>query len=339
MSKLVCLLLGFAALVATVFAMTGVSAGTCGNPCGSPCARCMPCQTCVSRPCQCAQPQPQVQYQPQVQSQPQPQVQYQHQVQYQPQVQYQQQVQTTPVVTYRDVTRTEYRLQPQTQAVPVTTCQQVTVDEGQWHKIWVPKLVTKQIQHTMYQQQTTYLQVPYQVTQRVPQVSYQQTTAMVPMVTQQPVAPGCNTFGTIGWNGYQAPTMASQVYSPYTYGTPTLATYPTPMISSLPPVYGTTPTIAMPVSQPTQLGQEIMPLDRRSAFASSDLNPVPDPKYLDRPRTSAYDEWPVDSRTASRVESRVPSRTEPVRTSSANSHFVPAPSAVNVWRTRDSRLR
>jgi hypothetical protein len=235
-------------------------------------------------------------------------------------------------VTYKNVTRTEYRLQPYIQTVPVTTYTQVTVDEGQWHKIWVPKPVMKQIPQTVYQQQTTYRQVPYQVTQRIPQVSYRQTTTMVPSVTHQQFgSTACNTCGTIGWGGYQAPITASPIYSPYTYGTPTISSYPATI--------GTTPTIAMPATQPIQLGREIMPLDRRSANAASDLNPVPDPKYLDTPRTSAYDEWPSESRTSRSVEPRTSQRQEPIRTSNANSRFVPAPSAISVWRTRDTRFR
>jgi hypothetical protein len=320
-NRLCSTILILAALIASTFAMTGLRAGVCGNPCGVPCAQCQPCSTCAVQPCQCTQPRPQVSYR--------------------------QQVQSTPTVTYKDVTRTQYRMQPQTVAVPVTTYRQVTVDQGQWQKIWVPKPVTKQIPQTVYQQRTTYRQVPYQVTQRVPQVSYRQTTTMVPTVSyRQPVTTGCNTCGTIGSHGYHNSMTASPAYSPYNYGTPVISSYPSvypsqaaPVISSLPPIHSSTPTIAYPTTQPIQLGREIMPLDRRTASATSDLNPVPDPRYLDTPRSAAYDEWPSKPRTATRVEPRTTERQAPVRTTNANSRFVPAPSAISVWRTRDTRVR
>ena len=151
---------------------------------------------------------------------------------------------------------------------------------------------------------------------------------------------GCNTCGTAGWHGhgYHTQAMASPIYSPYNYTTPTMATYPTPAISSLPIAIGT-PTIATHNLQPVQLGREIMPLDRRSANASNDLNPVPDPKYLDTPRTSSYEDWPSRPRTSKRVEPRTSKRSEPIRTGAADGLFVPAPSAVSVWRTRDTRFR
>jgi hypothetical protein len=303
----------FGAVLVSAFAMTSLSAGTCGNPCGigTQCNQCQPCQTCTAQPCQCAQARPQVQYR--------------------------QQVQTTPTVTYKDVVRTQYRMQPQTQTVPVTTYRQVTVDEGQWQKIWVPKPVTKQVPQTTYQQRTTYRQVPYQVTQRVPQVSYRQVTTMVPTVAHRHTT-GCNSCGTVGWNGYHTQAMASPIYSPYGYTTPTVATYPTPAISSLPTVIGS-PTIATYSPQPVQLGREIQPLDRRSASSANEISPVPDPKYLDTPRTSSYEDWPSRPRTSNRVEPRTSQRPEPVRTSAAKGLFVPAPSAVSVWRTRDTRVR
>lgn len=282
------------------------------------CRTCNPCRSCHVNPCRCQAAQ-QLPAQPQFTMQP--------------------QVQTTPVVTYRDVTRTEYRLQAQSVTVPVTTQQTVTVDEGGWQKVWVPKLVSKQIPATTYQQQTVYTQVPYQVSQRVPQVTYQQSTRMVPRVTGNVVS-GCNACGTGNtWtsHAHNHPSLAHN--HPGAVGSSPVVLGPivgAPFASN--PVTIGSP-IALPMTSPTgpvQLGRELQPLNSVSSTdsASSSLGPVPDPAYLETPQASNSGEWtPVPAAAPEQAF-----RTKPVavvpRTSAASGLFVPAPSAASVWRTR-----
>lgn len=271
------------------------------------CRACNPCQTCHVNPCRCQAlpPQPQFTMQPQVQ--------------------------TTPVVTYRDVTRTEYRMQAETVTVPVTTQQTVTVDEGGWQKIWVPKLVSKQIPTTTYQQQTVYRQVPYQVSQRVPQVTYQQTTTMVPQVTGR-VSSGCNTCGT----GH---TWTSHAHS---HGAVGAVTGSSPVV--LGPIIGTPgPSVphtaggpvALPMTSPSgpiQLGRELQPLNSNRSSSSTSIGPVPDPANLEIPQASRSNEYTPMLAVA--PEADQPSQPPAPRSASASGRFVPAPSAASVWRTR-----
>lgn len=296
-----------AATLLTVLAcpvvFTTLEAGIfCGHPFGScSCRQATSCSTCrQAQPCGCAA-RPQVSYRPHVQQ--------------------------VPQVSYRDVTTTRYRAQAQTQQVPVTHYRNVAVDRGAWHKIWVPKVETQQVPETVYENRTTYRQVPYQVTQRVPQTTYTTRTSMVPTHSHVPQTAGCNTSApTTAWSGYPAaPMTASPIYSPY-YPAPTMATLPTaPSISSVQPVAPRTAS-----ADPAHA--DLRPLKRISSSAG-ELAPVPDPKYLDTPR-SADSEWTtVGPRTSRRVESA------PLRTSSANGRFVPAPSATSVLRTRSTRLR
>ena len=270
------------------------------------CRTCNPCQTCHVNPCRCQAlpPQPQFTMQPQVQ--------------------------TTPVVTYKDVTRTEYRMQAQTVTVPVTTQQTVTVDEGGWQKIWVPRMVQKQIPTTTYQQQIVYQQVPYQVSQRVPQVTYQQTTTMVPRVTGH-VSSGCNACGMGNtWTSHAHNHSGIVGSSPVVLG---------PIIGA--PVASNPVTIGGPValpmtvpSGPVQLGRELQPLNSTgtSSSGTSATGPVPDPSFLEIPQASNSGEWtPVLAASPDPVSSS--RRAEP-RTAAASGMFVPAPSAASVWRTR-----
>jgi hypothetical protein len=271
---------------------------------------CNPCQTCHINPCRCQAaplpPQPQFTMQPQVQ--------------------------TTPVVTYQDVTRTEYRLQAQSVTVPVTTQQTVTVDEGGWQQVWVPKMISKQVPTTTYQQQTVYQQVPYQVSQRVPHVSYQQTTTMVPRMTGH-VASGCNTCGAGNtWTSHAHNHAGVMGSSPVVLG-PILGA---PVTSNPVTIGG---PVALPMYGPTgpvQLGRELQPLSSAgsSNSASSVLGPVPDPAYLEIPQASNSGDWtPVLAAAPEQTYRSNPVPTVP-RTSSASGLFVPAPSAASVWRTR-----
>ena len=280
-----------------------LSAGIFCNHGFNPCGICHPCQTCHVNPCRC-----QAAVVPQVQA--------------------------TPVVSYRDVTRTEYRLQAETQTVPVTTHQTVTVDEGGWQKVWVPRLVSKQVPQTVYQQQIVYKQVPYQITQRIPQVSWQATPRALPRVTGGTIA-GCNTCGApTTWNpyGYSGVVGAAPVITGPTTGSP---------VTLSPPIIGGPLTVpAAPSQQPVQLGRELQPLDATtdsSASSSSSLGPVPDPAYLDTPQASNFSngEWtPVLTAKPTPAPPASPAAAAPPRTSSAAGRFVPAPSAANVWRTR-----
>ena len=277
------------------------------------CRTCNPCQTCHVNPCRCQAAVP-LPIQPQFTMTP--------------------QVQTTPVVTYRDVTRTEYRLQAQTVTVPVTTQQTVTVDEGGWQKVWVPNLVSRQIPATTYQQQTVYNQVPYQVSQRVPQISYQTTTRMVPQVNRQ-AAPGCNTCGTAtAWNSHihSQPMTSSPVVLGPVIGAP---------VAANPVIIGSPMAIPSSISSgPVQLGRELQPLNPVSSpYPASSPGPVPDPARLDSPQATNPNKWtPVHAAAPQAVAPQATFRPDPghgvPEISSASGLFVPAPSAASVWRTR-----
>jgi hypothetical protein len=271
------------------------------------CRTCNPCRSCQVNPCRCQTrlpPQPQFTMQPQVQ--------------------------TTPVVTYKDVTRTEYRMQAQTVTVPVTTQQTVTVDQGGWQKVWVPRMVQKQVPTTTYQQQTVYNKVPYQVSQRVPQVTYQQRTTMIPRVTGH-VASGCNTCRT-------GNTWTSHAHNhPQVVGSSPVVLGPivgTPYASNPVTIGG---PVALPMttrSGPVQLGRELQPLNSTGSSSSgtSATGPVPDPSFLEIPQASNSGEWkPVLA--AAPITSAPPQPAAP-RTAAASGMFVPAPSAASVWRTR-----
>ena len=289
------------------------------------CKACNPCRSCRVNPCRCQAARP-IPAQPQFTMQP--------------------QVQTTPVVTYRDVTRTEYRLQAQSVTVPVTTQQTVTVDEGGWQKIWVPKLVSKQIPSTTYQQQTVYRQVPYQVSQRVPQVTHQTTTRMVPRVTGNVVS-GCNTCGT------------GNTWTSHAHNHPGLPHNHPGLPHNHPGVIGSSPVVLGPIvgapfasnpvtmgspiaspittpSGPIQLGRELQPLNSVGSpgSASSALGPVPDPAYLSTPQASKSSEWTSVLAAAPEQSFREKPAPAAPRTSAASGLFVPAPSAASVWRTR-----
>ncbi len=318
MRHVVSSMLAILGLALTVAAPETLSAGLFGfgecNHCRHqhPCHRHRnPCNQCQVNPCACTRTAPvsQVTVKPQVQMVP--------------------QTVSVPQVTYKDVTRTEYRTEAQTQAVPVTTYQTVTVDEGSWKQVWVPRMVQKQVPQVTYQQQISYRQVPYQVTQRVPQVSYQSQTTMVPRVTSVAQS-NCNVCGTTG--------LATAPIYPSTIGavpSPPMATAPPP------PVVG--PQHA--TQQPVILSPELQPLSSLSGSrkypttaATGSLTPVPDPKYLDTPgKTSpdvaSGDTWtPVQTAAA---PSPIPAYEPPApRTSSASGLFVPAPASANIWRTR-----
>ena len=268
------------------------------------CRTCNPCRTCHVNPCRCQAlpPQPQFTMQPQVQ--------------------------TTPVVTYKDVTRTEYRMQAQTVTVPVTTQQTVTVDEGGWQQVWVPRMVQKQVPTTTYQQQTVYNQVPYQVSQRVPQVTFQQTTTMVPRASGH-VSSGCNTCGSGNtWTSHGHNHGAIIGSSPVVLGPIIGAPY-----SSNPITIGGPVAIPMTVpSGPVQLGRELQPLNSSSSSGATSPGPVPDPSHLQIPQASNSGEWtPVLAASPEQVR---PTRQAAPRTATGSGMFVPAPSAASVWRTR-----
>jgi hypothetical protein len=297
-----------AATLLTVLAcpvvFTTLEAGIfCGHPFGScSCQQATSCTTCrQAQPCGCAAT-PQVSYRPRIQH--------------------------VPQISYRDVTRTQYRTQAETQQVPITRYRNVAVDRGAWHKIWVPKVETQQVSETVYENRTTYRQVPYQVTQRVPQTTYTTRTTMVPTHSHVPVTAGCNTCApTTAWSSYPAaPITASPRFTPH-YAAPTMATLPAPPIASV-PAYSVAPRTA--TADPAHA--DLRPLKRISS-AAGNLAPVPDPKYLDTPR-AADSEWTtVGPRISGRFESA------PIRTSSASRRFVRAPSATSVLRTRSTRLR
>jgi hypothetical protein len=271
------------------------------------CRTCNPCRSCHVNPCRCQTalpPQPQFTMQPQVQ--------------------------TTPVVTYKDVTRTEYRMQAQTVTVPVTTQQTVTVDEGGWQKVWVPRMVQKQIPTTTYQQQTVYNQVPYQVSQRVPQVTYQQTTTMVPRVTGH-IASGCNACGTgNSWTSHAHNHPQVVGSSPVVLG-PIIGS---PYASNPVTIGGPVALPMTPQSGPVQLGRELQPLNSTSPSNSgaSANGPVPDSSFLEIPQASNSGEWTAV--LAATPERSIQRTTTAPRTATTSGMFVPAPSAASVWRTR-----
>ena len=277
------------------------------------CRTCNPCRSCQVNPCRCQTPLPP-----------------------QPQFTMQPQLQTTPVVTYKDVTRTEYRTQAQTVTVPVTTQQTVTVDEGGWQKVWVPRMVQKQIPTTTYQQQTVYNQVPYQVSQRVPQVTYQQRTTMVPRVTGH-VASGCNACGTGNTWTSHAHNHSGFAGSPAIVGSSPVVLGPiigSPYASNPMTIGGPVALPMTPRSGPVQLGRELQPLNSTgsSGAAPSATGPVPNPSFLEIPQASNSGEWtPV---LAATPEPSRPTRSIAPRTAAASGMFVPAPSAASVWRTR-----
>lgn len=297
-----------AALLAAFQALpVSLSAGIFCNHGLFGCRTCNPCRKCHVKPCRCQAvplpPQPQFTMTPQVQ--------------------------TTPVVTYRDVTRTEYRTQAETVTVPVTTTQTVTVDEGGWQKVWVPRMVSKQVPATTYQQQTVYRQVPYQVSQRIPQVTYQQTTTMVPRITGH-VASGCNTCGSgNSWTAHTHNHPGIIGSSPVVLG-PTIGA---PVTSNPVTIGG---PVALPMTSPVQLGQELQPLSSAAPqnATPSATGPVPDPAFLEIPQASNSGDWsPVLAATPEPAYQPRPAAV-PRAASAASGMFVPAPSAASVWRTR-----
>ncbi len=307
-----------AAMAVCAGMMTPLAAGIfCGGHCSGPCSTCRPspCGSCHRNPCGC---QPVIQQQPIVI----PQTVMQQRTIMQPQ-----QI-TVPQTTYRDVVRTEFRTQAELQSQPVTRFKTVAVDEGAFQQIWVSRVVQKQVPETVLEQRTVYKQVPYQVTQRIPETVYTTQTQMVPRVVSQPVQihSACHPYGTgtigapaVSWNSYPTPVMGSPV-----------ATYQSSYPPSYSPMIGSIPSYSTPsystASNPVSLSRELQPLQSASNQPiDSNLNPVPDPKFLDTPRGN-YSDW-----------SSVPSASrpsEPVRTSSRSSMFVPVPAGRSATRIR-----
>jgi len=222
-------------------------------------------------------------------------------------------------VSYRDVEVTKYRQETRCEKVPVTTYQDVVVDEGGYRQVWVPKPVRKRVARQAFQNRVSYHNVPYKVTQRVPHYGVQyvpeRTVQYVPRTYQAAVVPSCNTCGPV-----------TSVLNPYS-------------VSS----YPTMPTIAV---QPRPIRTQAR-LPQTKKEVTSNSKPVPDPKFLETPKTSQVEQWQTiptaraasgdprlgsyqvaPSRTAA---APAPSRTLPRRTAS---NFVPAPSAAMVWQTR-----
>ncbi len=278
-----------AACLLSAVLMTPLAAGVfCNGLCSGPCTSCRPaptpCNSCHLNPCGCAPAPVAV-----------PQTVMQQRTIMQPQ-----QV-MVPQTTYRDVVKTEFRTQAELQQVPVTRYRQVTVDEGHWQQVWVSKPVAKQVPETVMEQRTAYRSVPYQVTQRVPRVVSEPVQ----------VRSACNPCGTGAIGGpaigsaYAPPIAIVPTYSP-TYS-PISSTY------GYGPVMGAIPNYS---TSPVALGRELQPLNSASSTPTEDLNPVPDPRHLDIPRSTHNDWAPVPARTSS---------VEPVRTSSSSSSlFVPA---------------
>jgi len=240
---------------------------------------------------------------------------------YQPPV-YQQPVSVpvaTPAVTWQNVSRMEYRLQPQTQTVPVTRHRTVTVDEGAWHKVWVPKPVAKQVPETVYQQQTVYQPVPYHVTQQVPRVSYVSNQVAV---TPTSFGPKCySAYPKANWLGYNClPPLPC--LPPLFPRKPVFAPRAAPRMQySLPPSALIVPPPIM--RPPVTLGREIEPLESLESLLPT--GPVPEPRadYGQLTPVRAAD-----------------SHSAPTRSALGSGMFVPAPSAANIWRARQSsRLR
>lgn len=289
-----------AAFVLSVMLMTPLAAGVfCNGLCTGPCQSCRPvptpCNSCHLNPCGCAPAPAPI---------PVTQTVIQQRTVMQPQ-----QV-MVPRTTYRDVLRTEFRTQAELQSVPVTRYRQVTVDEGHWQQVWVSKPVAKQVPETVIEQRTAYRSVPYQVTQRVPETVMTAQTQWVPRVVSEPVQvrSACNPCGT----GIGSPVIGS-TYAPPLASVPAYPSY-SPISSTYGAPIGAIPNYASPT--PVTLGRELQPLSSAANTHNEELNPVPDPKFLDTPRSTHNDWSSVPSRTSSR---------EPVRTSSsASSLFVPA---------------
>ena len=315
-----------AAIAVCVSMMTPLAAGIfCGGHCSGPCSTCRPspCGTCHRNPCGC---QPVVQ----------PPIVIPQTVMQQRTIMQPQQI-TVPQTTYRDVVRTEFRTQAELQSTPVTRFKTVAVDEGAFQQVWVSRVVQKQVPETVLEQRTVYKQVPHQVTQRVAETVYTTQTQMVPRVVSQPVQinSACNPYGNgaigapaVSWNSYPTPVMSSTISSPVaTYQSNYPPSY-SPMIGSI-PSYSTS-SYSNPsyqaASNPVSLSRELQPLQSASSQPiDGNLNPVPDPKFLDTPGGN-YSDW-----------SSVPSASrpsDPVRTSSRSGMFVPVPAGRSATRIR-----
>ncbi len=189
---------------------------------------------------------------------------------------------------------TEYRTEPIVETVPATVVENVVVDEGSYQTVWVPRVTTKAVARTTYQARTSYRTVPYQVTRRVSEYGTQ---------TVQNFSTTGNTLAYSTTPGYAS--------------------------AGLPPLYGTSPTIAG--TYPTLAGSPIYPTPV-AAFAGtgSAAGLVPDARYADAPVT------PITPRSASTADRYYDSRTA----DRSSSLFVPAPSAAQVWQTpRGSYIR
>ena len=229
-----------------------------------------------------------------------------------------------PVVTYRDVPQTEYRLEAHTETIPVTTYENVTADEGGYQTVWVPKLVTKQVARTAYQQRQAYRSVPYQVNRRVPQYSSrtvpEQTVRYVPHRFQTAASPPvCNACGPAvplaTAPGLWAPLAAAPLH-----------------------------TAAIPVMPPLT----VPPIARSAATSGYTPSPVPDPKFARTPSGGVYGQrTPVAVRSKNRAEGPhdrlagyevAPPRGSAVSARRAGK-FQPAPSAATVWQSQRGTVR
>jgi hypothetical protein len=227
------------------------------------------------------------------------------------QTQYRQQ----QVVTYQDVPQTAYRQEAYYETAPVTAYQSTVVDEGSYQQVWVPKLVTKQVPTTIYQQRLGYRTVPYQINQRVAQVHTQ-------VVPQQAL-------------GYM-PQQITMNGTGYAWG----AVAPQSSIATLPPISSGYPATASGI--PTMPILTVPSVQTAQVPEASSVQPVPDPRFMEPPAISRYDEWTtVQSRSASNDDRlggyRVgpsPDSELPTRSANRSGMFVPAPSAATVWQSR-----
>lgn len=249
-----------------------------------------------------------------------------------------------PVVTYRDVSQTEYRQQAYTETVPQTTYRTVNVDEGSYQQVWVPKVVTKQVAETVYQQQTRYRSVPYQVTRRVPQLSTrlvpQQSVRYVPQQFQTVLNPGCSTCGGGAPNSAMAvPEVAPPIntsyalpsYSPYARSLPQTA-YAQPLPAFAPPI-----TTSQAVSLSAGTGSiATMPT---LTVPTDSAGLVPDARYADVNSASESGEWvTIGRRTDDPGDTQVEGNA-PIRSAQRSGLFVPAPSAATVWQVQSAVRR
>lgn len=221
------------------------------------------------------------------------------------------------VVSYRDVTETQYRQETYTETIPVITREQVTVDEGCYQTVWVPKPVVREVARTTYQQQLRSRAVPVQVTRRIPQV----TTRLVPQQTVR----------------FAAQHVSIATAAPCSICDPAMAHIPAP--ASVMPLPQFTTTAILP-PHPAPLPQLLEP-----QFDVAAPPPTPAPLAANGGGPGSlkdYDEWvTIEPKPTLKSSRNAPldSYAPPASRISVRQAAPPAPTAATVSRYRDSVQR